>query len=357
MLLVGTTGWIGAAVRPASAQLEPGELRERLELQLQRTDEMLKNASDLVVASESERARRLLDNALVIQESAWELYARCGTENLRACRNASEATTRARREVRHAIQVAREQSTDERAAQQAIDRAQQLLEQAWSSLHDDAAGDAALRATRLLEQAQAQLDRALEQFRERHFAVARLLAESAGRLVQQGVAFDSDESLDAGRVERELERTDRLLERAAPVIRESGRRPAMQLVERATELQARAKQALDQHRPWIAVRLTREARQQVRRALRMVDGPVDPELVAQAVEQTDALITRAAPVVRESAVERAIELLERGIQRQARARTLEADGELHAALAQTRVARRLVQEALDRVEHGTDATP
>jgi hypothetical protein len=61
--------------------------------------------------------------------------------------------------------------------------------------------------------------------------------------------------------------------------------------------------------------------------------------------------------VRESAVERAIELLERGIQRQARARTLEADGELHAALAQTRVARRLVQEALDRVEHGTDATP
>jgi hypothetical protein len=339
---------VGSSTDPVLAQ-GGSDIREKLEEDLQRTDEMLREAVDVVEASESERARRLLRNAKIIQDSAWDWFGHCGLTSLRACRNSSEATTRSRREIRHAIQVARQQSGQERAAQQAIDRAQRMLDDANSSIRGEATDNE--RSLHLLNQAQAQLERAREQFRGRHFAVALQLAQASARLVQQALHLGDVHLFNPDRVRRELERTDRLMERAGPVIRESGNQRAMQLFERAVQLQTRARESHLEQRLVVALRLTREARLQVQKALRLIGGgPVDLAAVERALEQTDNLIERAEPVIREAGQERALELFGKGLERQAKAKQHLADGQLRPALAQTRVARRLIQEALDMID-------
>jgi hypothetical protein len=345
--LLCTVMLLAAGARPSAGQGEEG-YREKLEEELIRNDEMLREAAGIVEASESDRARRLLQNAKMIQDTAWNLFQQCSLQNLRACRSSAEAATRARREIRHAVQVAREESNLERAAQQAIDRAQHMLEEAAGQLR--AEGVENERAVRLLGQARAQLERAREQFRERRYQVAHGLAENAVRLVHQVLNVDDRVEWQPDRVHRELERTARLIERARPVVTESGDQRAMQLGMRAIELQERAVQAFRDQNLAVAIRLTREARELVHKVLRMTEGPVDPELVERALEQTDNLIARAEPRVRESGIERAVQLFEKGLERQAKARQQLADEQLSAALAQTRVARRLVQEAIDLVE-------
>ncbi len=353
---VGITVALLATISPAaSAQFSVNDSREQLERELGRTDEQLEGAWEVVKASESDRARHLLNNATMIQQTAWDLFSLCGLTNARACSNSAKATTRARREIRHAVQVAREDSSQERAAQQAIDRAQRMVDEAGSTPVMDSVADDRLQ--RLLGQAQAQLERAREQFRERHFGVALQLANGSMRLIQQALQVDDGQQWHPDRVGRELERTQRLLDRAAPVIRQSGNQRALQLLEHAIASQDRARRALDDRRPLLAVRHTREARGQAQRALGMAEGPIDLELARRAIQQTDQLITRVEPEVREAGIERALELLEKGLERQVKARELLDQERLNASLAQTRVARRLVNEALDMVRRSNQLTP
>lgn len=340
--------WLMIALSaPASAQA--GD-RTRLEQELRRTDTLIQEAHEAVARSESERARRLLENAVMVQQVAWRQFERCGLDNLGACRNAAEATTRARREVRHAIQVAREQSGQERAAQQVMDSTRQRLDEALRVLREQRLDNP--QALRLLEQAGMQLERAAEQFRERHFDAALGLAQSAARLLQQALNLGNDEHWNPDRIRRELERTERLHERAAPVIHDSGNEHALKQLAAAEQLQVKAQQAFGEQHLLLALRLTRQARNLLQKALRLIEGPADAELVERAIRQADNLIARAEPVIRESGDERAVRLLEKGLDRQRQARDLLDAEQLHAALAQTRVARNLVQQALELVQRG-----
>jgi hypothetical protein len=331
---------LGAVATPAEAQ---GEL-ERLRQEIERTDDAIARAQQVVAASESERARGLLANAIHLQERAWFFFGECDLSHLRACRAAAESTVRSRREAMHAIQVAREESSAERAAQQTIDRSQRWLDEAFDVVREEGApSDAALR---LLEQSENQLGRAREQYRERQFVIALRLANNARNLIRRALALDDVDGFGPELVRRELERTRRLLERAAPIVRTDEDERSARLFEQALGMQERAGRMFEEERFLAAFKLTREARKLVQRALRLVnDVPVDADVVKQAIDQTDALIERVAPVVRESGLERAMALLERGIGRQQRAKELVTAEDLEAALAQTRVARNLVSEA------------
>jgi len=276
---------------------------------------------------------------------ARSLFAECEPGRLAACEGAARATVRARRTAFHAIQIAREQSSLEHQAARTIDRVGQLLDESRALSGENVNP----RTEHLLDQSRAQLERAREQYQAQQFAVALELAQAAERLVREALRLGSHGDMNPERVRRELERTDRLLERTAPAIKESENERAIHLLERAIELQARAHAQFERHRFAAALRLTRESREHVHRALRWVEGPVDREAVERAIEQTNQLIERVEPVVRASGNEVALHLLEAGMEHQRRAKELLGDGRLVVALAQTRVARNLVLEAGHRV--------
>ena len=353
-LLVATlVAGLAAAFGPAPAAAQLGDdPRDRLGAELDRTDQVLDHAREVVGASESERAHIVLASAGQAQEMARTLFAECGRADLRACEAAHRATTRARREALHAIQVAREQSGLEQEAGRVIERVGHLLDEAlgMAGEHPDPQTD------RLLDEARSHLERAREQYQTREFAVAMELALAAERLVRQALDLGGGD-LNPERVLRELERTDRLLERASPEIRDRGNERAVHLLEQAIELQTRAHRQLDERRPLVAVRLTREARAQVLHALRMVEGPAEPAGVEQALAQTDELIERVESEVRASGIEEAIRLLDAGLDHQRRARDLFKEGRLNPALAQTRVARNLVLEAANLANREEPGSP
>lgn len=317
-----------------------------LERELRQTDESIELAREVVAESESERARVLLTNAVQLQQTAWQLFSNCDGNNLRPCRSAAEVTVRARREALHAVQVAREQSSDERLAQQTIDRAQRMLEEALAAVREQQTDDT--RAMRLLEQAKSQLERANEQYRERQFSIAVRLANSAMSLTRQALNLDDSTLIDRERIEKQIERTQHLIERSAGAIEESRDTRAQDLLRQAVSLQSKARENYSAGRYIAALALTRQSRQLAQRALgRVVEGPVDADAVASAVDKTDVLIERAESTVRSSGSENAVKLLDKAIERQVSARALLRENELKRALAQTRVARNLAGEAVE----------
>jgi hypothetical protein len=143
-----------------------------------------------------------------------------------------------------------------------------------------------------------------------------------------------------------------LIERGAPVIRESEHEEAARILDRAIELQAQAWEAYRGSRLRPALAFTREARGLIHRALTIVRGPVDAERVIRALEETDLLLDRAAEIVRSSGVDQAVRLLEKAIEHQSRARRFMEENKLRNALAETRVARRLGLRAIQLAEEG-----
>lgn len=345
LTMIALTVMVLAAHAPAAAQTT--DPRDRLSAELDRTDRILEQAREVVADSESERARTIREKAVELQEMARKLFEDCDRDHLTACEGAARATTRARREAFHAIRIAREQSSHEHQAARTIERAAHLLDEARAEV---AGEDLSPRTEALLDEARAQLERARERHQARQFAVALELAQTAERLLREALGLGGRGEVNPERVRRELERTDRLIERASPTVHESGNAEAIRVLDRSVEMQARAHAQFGRERPLMALRLTRDARELVHRALRLGEGPVNQDAVERGLRQTDQLIERVEPVVRASGDEQAIRLLEAGLRHQERARAFFKEERLRAALAQTRVARNLVLEAGQRAE-------
>jgi tetratricopeptide (TPR) repeat protein len=320
---------------PASAQ-DLG----RLEEELRRTDEKLAWARPIVAESTSQRAREILDQAFRAQGAAWD--------NFRAGRPlvSWRLTQEARRLGLRAVTLAREDMQLRNRARRELDRARETMRRTVEELGPSLPEP----ARRLLAEAREQLRRAEGLFAEQHYEAALRLAISAQRLVRQAEGLGANAG-EGGRVLRDLERTDRLIERAAPLVHESHHEDATRMLDRAIELQGGAWEAFRAGRARGALARTREARGLVNRALGLVRGPVDGERVAEELAETDSVLERATDVVREAGSDSARRILETAREHQKRARGLFADREFRAALAQTLVARRLAQRAI-RIAQG-----
>jgi len=124
-----------------------------------------------------------------------------------------------------------------------------------------------------------------------------------------------------------LERTDALLDRVAPPVRESGVDQAHRLLDVAFDLESRARAAGDGGRPRLALTITFQARERALAALRLADGAVlaSPERAGALLDRTDDLLRAEAWLADAGAsanpYARAIELESR-----ARARLAAGDG-------------------------------
>ncbi|MEM2991129.1 MAG: hypothetical protein QXQ02_08110 [Halobacteria archaeon] len=171
--------------------------------------------------------------------------------------------------------------------------------------------------------------------------------------------------------EREMARTDELITEAEPTIMGSGNEEAIALFEQGVELQEEARSLYSEGNCAGAMRTTHQARALVRRALALVaaGGAIpdsvsfpfpgrtpSPEMVERYLRETDEIIAREEPGIRESGNPLAIELLERAIELQSNAWDEYRAGHYPRAFMLSRQARTLVERAV-RIVHTSPGIP
>jgi len=305
--------------------------------ELKTTDALLLKAKRLVIDENcpSQRARDLLIQARDMQKKAWGSF---GNGFHRA---ALTATHRARDLAMEAIKIAERWNFVKRHIQKTVDLIE-LASEMVAAIPDP-------QAAILLESAVGQFERGKEALRSGQIEQAYYLIKNANRLARDIISRLEEQRPGGDRVLRELERTDRLIDKAAPAVTESGNEQAQALLDRARQVQVRAYDIFEQNRYQLAHGLTLEARKLTAKAWAMVSGPVSPERVEQALAATDELIDRVRPAIMESGQEDAIELFQSAGSHQDKAKAALAGGHYKIALAQTKIARRLVDRALEMI--------
>ncbi len=308
---------------------------DRLEEELERTDRALETADGIVGESRSQRAKDLLAQGHRVQAEAWETYR--GGNSIGSMR----LTLQARRFGVRAVGFARSDDVLEQRGRRELENADNMLRSATERIAENPS-DAALR---LLDEARAQIDRGRRQLGEQHFEAAFRLALSAQRLIRQALEVNDAAAGEPRRIERELERTDNMIERAGEPVRESHDQDATTLLDRATTMQRTAWESYRAGQARAAVAQTREARNLATRAVARVNGPVSEQRVADEIGATDRLLEQAREAITSSADPSAARVLENARMHQERANDLLGEGDLRPALAQTLVARRLASRA------------
>lgn len=324
---------LGAA--PAGAQAN-----DRIEDELHRTDEAVQRAAEIVRESQSQRANELVSHASAVQLEAWERF-RSGRLVI-----AGQLTLQARELAVRSITLAREDSSLRNRAAREGEKAERAWQQAREQLSDRPSS----HAIRLLDEARSQMERGRLQFQEQHYEAALRLAVSAQSLIRQALGSGTGGSASVVSVARELERTDRLIDRVEEVVRESRNAEAIRLLARANEVQATAHNEYREGHPRLALAATKEARALASRAHSLVRGPIDAAGVEKTLTETNRILAQARDVVRDSGDDRAMRLLEKAQEHQARALEHFRESELRRALAETRVARSLARRAVRLVE-------
>lgn len=316
-------------VARAEAQSGSGE-RGRVQAHLERTDEMLAAARDVVHQSGDPRASEAFALALRSQENAWDSFrgARYGM--------AFQQSSLARDNLRRAVGFARQTGDLERRGQRALEEAERAMEQARACAGDPPS--AQMQA--LLTLAAQRLGQAREAFQAQKFRVGADIAVQVRRMLEEACG-----GLPASRADRRLEAVQELLDRAAAQIEDAGDPNALQLYARAQEQLQRAQERrrAGQYEP--AVQLARQAADLCLRALRASEAPPDAAGVDRMLESAAQDIDALADEVRASGDPDAVTLLDRAYQHLQRARELRAQDQLRAALAEARVARNLAWRA------------
>jgi hypothetical protein len=306
--------------------------------ELRATDTVLLKAKRLVFDENcpSQRARDLLIQAKDIQQQAWGAF---GNGFHRA---ALQSTARARDLALEAIKIAQRWQFVKRHIQKTAD----LIELATDLLAARPHPQAAV----LLESAVRQFEGGKQALRSGHIEQAYHLLKNANKLARDIIALLEDQGPGGDRVLHELERTDRLIGKASPFIRESGNEQAQALLDRVLQIQAKAYDLFQQSRYPLAQGLTLQARELVAKAWMLVEDPISPDRVRRDVLATDDLMERVRPLIMESQNQDAIELFQSAGEHQDKAKEALAVEHFQIALAQTKIARRLVDKALQMIE-------
>ena len=154
---------------------------------------------------------------------------------------------------------------------------------------------------------------------------------------------------------RELENTDRIIEKARDVVSTSDNSLAREYLEQAVKLQNFARSAFTVDRLADVVRITRQARERAFTAVRIAEQSGSAEFLRFMLERTAALLDRIAPIIRESRVEIAHRLLDAALEQQRRAQEALFSGHPRAALSLTFQARERAMRALRRSESSEES--
>ena len=244
-------------VAPASAQTDIGRLQEAIEV----TDRRIQQAQDLLAATPNERAAVEVNMAVTLQASAKVAFAEARYQA------AAKATFDARIHADRAIAILRGLPDPGRVEEQ-LQRTRELIERA----RDRLANCEVRMARDLLRTAIDMQARAELAYRETRYLAALQLTMSARERALRALRLcNANESLEET-VSTALHRTDEVLAHAHEVVDANGTDRARRLLANADSLQARAKAEAEAGHLRLALRLTREAREQAVRAERATNA-------------------------------------------------------------------------------------
>lgn len=323
---------VAAAVLSAQTQNE----RERVRAEVERTDEMLRDAEGPVRQSGVAAAIARFGDARAMQDLAW------GDFRGNRLRMAVGRTVRARELLRQALELAR---FDPRNIRTEVARTREKMNEAKPVVAQSGM-PRALELWRIAEGEQQTAERSLEAERWllalKFTKAARDHGLQAWRLVTRAANPE--------RVRRLVERVGELVDRVGPAIRAGGNERAVALLDRAVGWLGEARSALE-HREWgRALRRGLAARDLVLRAWQMSRGDVGPDMTEQALAETDRLLDDWSGEVTASDRPEAVRLLEQARAQQRLAREHAAANRFAAAWGATANARRLVDRAVELVE-------
>ena len=329
ILSVGLLGPAPVAMAQCDFQMEA----ERARILIDRATEVVHRV-DLAEAGEILRAAR------VRLKEAFDLAQR--DQRDLACRLVRASQSLAQK----AIEVATRNVRILEELEHRLQRTDELLRDSASMVEESGSPE----ARRFLSGAMEQQKKAWSAFRHRRPRLAIKLTGMARDAAQRAVRFAEGGGGDRlRRVDREIARTDRFLDEAKDRVLDGNGRNAL---ERAQEVQARAKRQLHQGHPGIALGLTRQARILIRRALGRGDTQPKVADVKAMIETTSALVDRLQEVATEGGHDRAFRFLQRAERLLDEAQTALEKGQIRQAVVAVRSASALALDVSEMLERG-----
>ncbi|MDY0110625.1 MAG: hypothetical protein RBT60_11905 [Candidatus Krumholzibacteria bacterium] len=304
-----------------------------------RTGEIIAWAAELVQDSENQQARRIIQEAYLLHQQSQDLQHR-GRH-----REAISLSQRARTAAQHAARLAREMRNQQERVRLRLERFGELRDQLLERVHE--AGDE--RALRFVREADQQALRAQDQYRQGNFDLALNLLNAGEELLARAtrLLFEGGGN---ERLDREIERTQALIERAREQWQDASdaqRETAADLLQSAREALQRAEDFRARQQPLRALHSLRLARQLASQAAAAVGPRTDPDAVTEQLARWDERAEQVAELVRNSRSRHALNVFERARHHRDQAGRRLAAGESEPALRQLRAAFNLLNEASD----------
>ena len=323
---------------PAHAQ--GGDMMGRLEQELQRTDEIIQRAVELVRDAGNAQAAQLVKKAIEIQTEAHISF-----RNGRFAMCASQ-TKGARELAQKAMGLVQRPEERQDRVQLELERTDEMIQAA----REEISPEWPETAMALLAGAQRQQENAWEYLRANQLRPALRLTLQVREMLRKLQHHMSGTRPDE--IRREVEQIVELVRRASGEAEESGQRHRIQLAERAREMLMRAQEALQDGR-------ARAARQHLQQAERLAQQSLRLENRQRGAEEFEAAMMRYEQR-REQLQLRLVDfpsreatrLLEESTEhhRLAREQATAQDGSPERAMAELRIAMRLLERAGELVQ-------
>ncbi len=317
-----------------------GQIRENIERELKRTDVVIRRAKEAVLESRNPKAENLLLMATNLQGKAKEAFS------MIKYRLALQLTLKGREKAYEAIGFTKRDEENENLVLKVIERTDQIINKAKEVVGE-------LRKRRLASLLQMAIDnqqKAKEFFKEHKPKMALKLSLKAKEMAQRILTMAKGEKRVDRLAEKELKKTDELTQKTWLIVQESQDQKAKKLFDRSTRLQEKAWNLFHQGRFTGAIKESRKARELVRKALRAVEENVTPQLVKNAIQQNERLIERGTKEINASSNLKAEKAFNQGLSHQSKAKEYWEKGKFKAALAEAKVARRLITKALEMIQ-------
>jgi hypothetical protein len=341
-------GWLAlAATGPAGAGVRTEA--ETVQDELQKTDEVIARAREVLRESSVTAAHEHLKSAIELQANARRQFevGRSSAKPERFFARAVELTLKARQEALRAMDLARVEVRTQDSVRQGIDRATERAAEVGRLVR--ASGDA--QAAQIFDQAIDHLNRARRAERERDYVQAARLAMLAANLLDRAAELVPNRAADAAAVAASLDRTAALLAEVESALADSGRRlDEVPLLQEARQLLLQARVSLRDGDVRAARQRSLAARQ---RALRLLadlaqDRGGQPRL-DEAIDELQALYAELGPEIEAAGGQAEKEMLDEGRRMLRRARELLQGDKPRAALQHLLVAEGLLKRAAHSV--------
>jgi hypothetical protein len=321
------------ALAKHEAKLEESATRaiERASDRLEQARQLRNNRSNTDMAA----ANKLIEEAYTqLNRSRDNLREHLFEVSLRLAVSSEQLSSRA-------MTIIKRGSTDVGMAESEIAKTERLIER----VGDRVATSGTPQVRQMFEEAVDLQTRAKQAYRSKQPGVAIELTQQSRRLAMRATKIYTSQA-NPENVAPALRFTDTLLGEARAIAAERKDDGLRRKVERAEQLQREAKQQFDAGDNDRALRLTLRAREVLRDALDSIKGEIGRNDVEPPLKGTDKFLRRVGEIVSRSDDELARDLLARARAKQETAWQAFRDSEFRNALANTRLARRLGNQAL-----------